>query len=99
MDRELKVRGRIRQRSKKLQRLQPQRRKLVAEVLEERPFCEFAEPRHPSQVVHEVVMRSHGGSITDPDNCKALCHFHHRWVHDHPAESQELGWLKRRFGV
>lgn len=31
--------------------------------------------------VHEIVYRSHGGSITDPDNCLLLCRDHHRAVH------------------
>lgn len=39
--------------------------------------------RHEFQIahIHEVVMRSQGGSDTDPDNCLCLCYIHHAEAH------------------
>ena len=44
--------------------------------------------------VHHVLRRSRGGGH-DLDNLLTLCAGHHRYVHEHPAESYERGWLKR----
>jgi len=79
-----------------MEKLYVQRRALVDRLLKERPICEY-EPTHKSEVVHEIQMRSHGGDILNPDNCRALCRHHHRYVHDHPEESYQQGWLQRRF--
>ncbi len=42
---------------------------------------------------HHVHRRSQGGQDT-MENLISLCRLHHSWVHDHPAESYELGFLK-----
>ena len=89
------------------------RRELVAKILEERPWCERcliaigannllkgANPNR-SVVVHEKRLRSAGGSIVDEDENTmfALCATCHREIHDHPARSQEEGYLEKRFGT
>jgi 5-methylcytosine-specific restriction endonuclease McrA len=43
---------------------------------------------------HHVLPRSRGGKDT-LDDLISLCRAHHEWVHDHPAESYELGLLRR----
>ena len=43
-------------------------------------------------VAHHVTRRSQGGGHDLP-NLLTLCDFHHRWVHDHPAEAKSLGFL------
>lgn len=43
---------------------------------------------------HHVLRRSQGGHDTE-DNLITLCSAHHRWVHEHPAKSYEMGYLKR----
>lgn len=48
--------------------------------------------------VHELMPRSAGGSITERDNCIAVCRTCHRWIHEHPAASRRLGLLKSRYG-
>jgi len=48
--------------------------------------------------VHELLTRARGGSITDPDNCVALCRGHHNWVHDHPADATAVGLLRKAGG-
>jgi 5-methylcytosine-specific restriction endonuclease McrA len=50
-------------------------------------------PGRPAADVHELLPRSAGGSITDPDNCIAICRACHDWIHGHPAESGVLGLL------
>jgi hypothetical protein len=42
---------------------------------------------------HEPEKRSQGADETDPEQCIALCAFHHRWVHDHPRLAALLGLL------
>lgn len=44
--------------------------------------------------VHHVLRRSQGGT-DELSNLLCLCSRHHRYVHEHPAESYERGWLKR----
>lgn len=44
--------------------------------------------------VHELVMRSAGGSITDPDNCIAVCRRCHSWLHLHKPEACDLGLIR-----
>lgn len=45
--------------------------------------------------MHEPLTRARGGSISDESNALALCHHCHMWIHNHPAKSLEMGWLKR----
>lgn len=102
----LKRSGRLKHRSKKQEELYVERRKLVARMLQERPFCEacpvFA--RHDDNVtyvrrgsvdIHEIVRRSQGGSIVDEDNCMAVCRQCHQRIGDHPELAFSLGLAKR----
>lgn len=87
-------RGKLRFRSEKTARLYAEERvPLVQRLLEERPVCEahLEGCAGRSTEIHEVKTRGRGGSILDPDNCRALCHPCHSWVTDHPAEAHELG--------
>jgi len=109
----MKPRKPIRRRSKKMEAKYVERRKLVARLLEERPWCErcqvavdefYAAPTliptpilRRSTEIHELLRRSAGGDILDEDNCRALCHQCHDWIHDHPKEAEAEGWLKSRW--
>ena len=99
----------IKPRSKKRAKLMREvRAPLVREILEERPLCErglamaslsrgyLAGNVYPSSQVHEKLTRARGGDITDKENCVALCRACHNWIHDHPAEATEEGWLEHR---
>lgn len=44
--------------------------------------------------VHHIVRRSQGGT-DELANLLVTCSLHHRYIHEHPAESYERGWLKR----
>lgn len=49
-----------------------------------------------SERAHHVLPRGMGGgSAHDRNLGLACCDFCHRWVHAHPAESYENGWLMR----
>jgi hypothetical protein len=69
-------------------------------------FCQFAIycERFPDVIVraldrahrgevhgHEILKRSRGGSITDPNNVALLCDFHNGWVEDFPLTAMKLG--------
>ena len=43
--------------------------------------------------VHEIKTRARGGSITDPDNCLALCRGCHTFITEHPAWALEHGFV------
>lgn len=43
---------------------------------------------------HHILMRSHGGN-NNVDNLLWCCSTAHRWIHEHPALSYELGLLQR----
>jgi 5-methylcytosine-specific restriction endonuclease McrA len=85
--------------SKKRQRLNRERSKVVAQIrLERGPRCErcgrtVADARelHP----HELRTRGQGGSLTDPANIRLVCPDCHMDIHNHPAESYATGWLIR----
>ena len=83
----------MRARSKKMQKIYVERRKLVAEILEQNPICKRCWKRWASEV-HEVKSRARGGSILDKENCVALCHDCHHWITTNPKEAKETGWLK-----
>ena len=86
----------LRLRSRKMQRLYREERvPLVKRLLEERPICQRCR-RARSVTVHELVTRARGGSITDEENCVALCRDCHGWIHENPARATDEGWLRRR---
>lgn len=51
-----------------------------------------------AQVVHHRAGRV-GKGAHDPHLLMHLCDDHHRWVHDHPAESYANGAMVRRSGI
>ena len=50
--------------------------------------------------VHEIVPRSAGrfsGSITDPENCVAVCRGCHDHIHNNANWAMENGWKRSRY--
>lgn len=85
----------MRAQSKKRQRENRQRRKVIAETFPERPPCAVPACVRWADDVHEPLTRGRGGSITDPANMAALCRPHHDEItFTEPAWAYELGLLK-----
>lgn len=82
----------LKARSKKQEAKYRIRRRLVAELLAERPVCERCQAARSTDV-HEPRMRSRGADINDPEQCVCLCRDCHNWVHAHPAAATAEGWL------
>ena len=92
--------------SKRQQQLNRKRSKFSKEQLELRPFCEAGPIIHQSGFeshcsrnaveLHEPILRSAGGSITDVNNSVAICRLCHSWIHNNVGESIKLGLIKSR---
>lgn len=99
----IKRKSPMKRQSAKTRSATPARRSFVAEQLADRPYCEagvlIEDDRHEcgmhSTEIHEPLRRSQGGSITDVENSVSICRACHRWVHDHPRLSYDLGLLVR----
>jgi 5-methylcytosine-specific restriction endonuclease McrA len=86
----------LRQRSRETERIYREVRvPLVKELLETHPVCQRCGQNRSNQV-HEVLTRARGGSITDRENCRAVCSDCHIWIHLHPVQSEREGWLISR---
>jgi 5-methylcytosine-specific restriction endonuclease McrA len=96
----------IKKKSAKRELADVDRRIFVAEMLALHPWCTacpvFAKhdglvtyTRHPSRDIHELVRRSQGGSVTDPDNCIAVCRPCHTRIGENPQLAFDLGLAKR----
>lgn len=100
----IKRSGPVKRRSAKTQASVAARTLFVKEQLADRPYCEagrlIEDDKHRCDIhsseMHEPLRRSQGGSIVDVNNSVAICRPCHRWVHDHPALSYDLGLLVRR---
>ena len=56
------------------------------------PVCEKCK-HEKSRDVHHVCGR-YGGNYLNEMTWLALCRTCHRWIHDHPKEARERGWLR-----
>lgn len=82
----------MRFRSRKRERLYRERRKLVIEILEDRPVCERCRSAR-SVDVHEVIRRSQwSAGIVVRENLRAVCRPCHTWITEHPQEATDAGW-------
>jgi len=83
----------LRSRSLRMARRYVQRRRLVAEELAARPWCEIRLPVCTGRSVdlHERLSRGRGGSILDRANTVAGCRDCHSHVTENPALAEELG--------
>jgi 5-methylcytosine-specific restriction endonuclease McrA len=90
----------LRGRSPKQTALYVLRRKLVAEILRDRPWCEI---RWSPEVcegravdVDEFLSRAQGGSILEVSNLQATCRPCHDAKHGNPAEAVDRGFTIQR---
>jgi len=80
-------------------RLYVERRRLVADLLAGRPWCELrwdARCTLRAVDVDERLSRAQGGSITDPDNCQTACRACHEAKHANPGEAVARGFTVQR---
>lgn len=95
----MKRSGRLPARSRKQAALYVLRRRLVAHLLEENPWCQIrwddkCEGR--ADQVDEILARSAGGSVLDEANCQTCCGSCHRAKHANPAEAVRRGLTIQR---
>lgn len=85
--------GPLRQRSLKTAARYVERRRLVADLLATRPWCELRLPgcTGRAQCVDERTSRARGGSILDESNLQAACFACNGRKEDEPAEALRLG--------
>ena len=87
----------LRRQSSKKKAENAARRKLRADlVLQRGPYCEARTPECTGSAhdMHETILRSQGGSATDETNILLVCRSCHTYIHQHPAESYDQGWLR-----
>lgn len=89
----------LRARSPRMVRLYVGRRRLVADLLAARPFCEVRWDHLCAVTAVEVderLSRAQGGSILDPDNCQPTCRPCHEAKHANPGEAVRRGLTVQR---
>jgi hypothetical protein len=60
----------------------------------DKPMCEVPFCLRWADDAHEPLTRARGGSITDPENCRAVCRPHHDEItFEEPEWAYELGFL------
>lgn len=100
----IKRSGRLKPRSKKTQQLYSRtggRKDFVISMLSQFPKCQAQIDdvcQQRSVDVHELLARSQGGSILDPNNCITVCRMCHSWIGDYPKLATERGLRLRRYG-
>ena len=81
--------------SQKRQRENRERRTAVTEKYGTGPvWCEVPGCFRLADDAHEVLTRARGGSITDPDNIRAVCRPCHDAITGEAPWAYELGFLK-----
>ena len=98
-------RSRIRPVSEKRKALNIERRKILEATFGPRDTWRCALRDTPQALVafgacfgsvngHEVLKRSQGGSITDPENIIMLCNHHNSEVENQPIRAHEFGLMR-----
>ena len=73
------------------------RRRVIAELYAESPWCARCGRASLMLDGHELLSRARGGSITNPDNIVLLCRPCHSHITTHPDVAELEGWaLSRR---
>ena len=83
----------IRRVSKKMEKRLREYRKLKKTVLQHNIFCEFPDCHKRAFQVHHVNGRS-GDNLCNTATWMLLCLEHHDWIHSHPKQAREKGYLK-----
>jgi hypothetical protein len=90
----------LRKQSTKRQRENRQRRQMLKDKYGTSPVvCEVPWCKNVANDPHEPLTRARGGSITDPDNVRAVCRSCHDEIGKEPAWAYELGFLRHSWEV
>jgi hypothetical protein len=85
----------IRQQSAKRQRENRERKAVLVAKYGTGPVqCEVPWCVRWADDAHEILTRARGGSITDPDNIRAVCRTCHDAITDEAPWAYEIGFLK-----
>jgi hypothetical protein len=87
----VKVRTPLRQKSEKRKTEELIYSEKRRDYLSVHPFCEFDGCHKLASDIHHRARR--GAHYLDVSTFVGLCRYHHRWVHDNPAEAKEKGLL------
>lgn len=66
-------------------------REVRDKYMSEHKTCEFENCYSDANDLHHI--RGRGAYLSDTNYFMAICRGHHTWVHEHPEESRELGYL------
>ena len=66
-------------------------REVRDKYMKEHETCEFENCYSDANDLHHKASR--GKHLSDVTTFMAVCRQHHNWIHEHPAESRELGYL------
>lgn len=94
----IKRKSRLRSVSKKMTKLKAEYMKVREQYLKEHPYCEWGLEGgafYRSTQIHHKRGRV-GALLTDPTYFMAVSDEGHRYIHDHPKESYERGWMLPR---
>ena len=90
----------MRQQSAKRQRENRERRAMLKDKYGAVPVvCEVPWCGNEANDPHEPLTRARGGSITDPENVRAVCRPCHEAIGAEPAWAYELGFLRHSWEV
>ena len=87
----------IRRQSKKRQREQRERVKMLREIEADQEICQRCRQAGANQA-HEYLRRSQGGSITEIEGIALICFECHRFITEHPRQAVAEGWAVTRRG-
>jgi 5-methylcytosine-specific restriction endonuclease McrA len=86
--------------SKKRQRDNALRTKVMAHVREFQDWCSRCGQTGVGLDAHELKSRAQGGSIVDLENVILACRPCHQWITENPREAAEQGWaISRKWGA
>jgi hypothetical protein len=100
-------RTRLKPMSAKRRKQNAERRAALHAIYGEHPRCALCGPLRSHGIVtgcngwaddgDEVLRRSAGGSITDPENVRPVGRACHRWATEHPKQMREWGLERSRY--
>jgi len=67
---------------------------LRKKFLEDKPVCEICASARSTDIHHKFAGADRNKYQNDTSTWMSLCRICHDYIHQHPKESREKGWLK-----